>query len=78
MRLYDVQNKEAKQAVAYFKQNAAQNPENGNCYDSLREGYIALGEKDKAIESFKIYLSLNSTPLLKANSLKNLEKLGVK
>jgi len=73
-----LQNKEAKKAVAYFKQNAEQNPKNANCHDSLGEGYMALGENDKAIESFKKSLSLNPAPLLKANSLKNLEKLGVK
>lgn len=73
-----LQNKEAKKAVTFFKQNAEKNPENANCYDSLGEGYMALGQNDKAIESFKKALSLNPAPLLKANSLKNLEKLGVK
>ena len=73
-----LQNKETKKAVVYFKQNAENNPENANCYDSLGEGYMALGQNDKAIESFKKSLSLNPAPLLKANSLKNLEKLGVK
>ena len=73
-----LQNQEAKHAVKYFKMNAEKNPENANCFDSLGEGYMALGEKDNAIESFKQSLSLNPPPFVKANSMKNLEKLGVK
>ena len=73
-----LQNQEAKHAVKYFKMNAEKNPKNANCFDSLGEGYMALGENEKAIESFQQSLSLNPPPFVKANSLKNLEKLGVK
>lgn len=73
-----LQNQQPKVAVKYFKLNVEKNPENANCYDSLGEGYMALGQNDKAIESFKKSLSMNPPPFVKANSLKNLEKLGVK
>lgn len=73
-----LQNQQSKAAVKYFQLNAEKNPKNANCFDSLGEGYMALGENDKAIESFKKSLSLNPPPFVKANSLKNLEKLGVK
>ncbi len=73
-----LQNQQTKHAVRYFKLNTEKNPKNANCYDSLGEGYMALGENEKAIESFKKSLSLNPPPFVKANSLKNLEKLGVK
>ena len=73
-----LQNQKPKHAVKYFKLNVEKNPENANCYDSLGEGLMALGENEKAIESFKKSLSLNPPPFVKANSLKNLEKLGVK
>ncbi len=73
-----LQNQQPKHAVKYFKLNVEKNPENANCYDSLGEGLMALGENEKAIESFKKSLSLNPPPFVKANSLKNLEKLGVK
>lgn len=67
-----------KKAVEYFKLNTERNPEDANSYDSLGEGYMALGDNNKAIESFKKSLSLNPPPFVKANSLKNLETLGVK
>lgn len=73
-----LQNQQPKVAVKYFLLNAEKNPETANCFDSLGEGYMALGQNDKAIESFKKSLSLNPPPFVKANSLKNLEKLGVK
>ena len=54
--------KQFKKAESLFKLNIANNPKSGNCYDSLGDLYLAIGEKSKAIESFKKALSLASIP----------------
>lgn len=64
-------------AVEYFELNVERNPEDANCYDSLGEAYMAVGEKKKAIKSFKKSLSLNPPQNVKDNSIANLKKLGV-
>ncbi len=64
-------------AIHYFKLNVERNPKVANCYDSLGEAYLNKGENQKAIENFKKSLSLDPPPFVKANSIKNLKKLGV-
>ncbi|MCB0641518.1 MAG: DUF2911 domain-containing protein, partial [Phaeodactylibacter sp.] len=43
----------AKEAVAIFEANAEKHPDDPNVWDSLGEGYINAGEKDKAIHALK-------------------------
>jgi len=49
-------------AEALFKLNVANYPETANCYDGLGDLYLAKGDKEKAIESFKKTLSLKAIP----------------
>ncbi len=65
------------QALEYFKLNLKRNPEDPNMYDSLAECYKNMGEDKEAIKHFKKSLSMNPPPNVKANSIKNLEELGV-
>jgi tetratricopeptide (TPR) repeat protein len=46
-------------AVAIFQLNAEQFPESANVWDSLGEGYLAAGEKERAIESYERSLELD-------------------
>lgn len=64
-------------AVTIFEANTKKHPNDPNAWDSLGEGYLNNGQKDKAIEAFKKSLSMNPAPNVKANSLKLLEQLGV-
>lgn len=66
-----------KEAVEVFEANADKHPTDPNVWDSLGEGYAKLGEKDKAIRSFKKSLSMNPPANVKANSIKVLKELGV-
>jgi tetratricopeptide (TPR) repeat protein len=63
--------KQFKKAEALFKLNIANNPNNGNCYDSIGDLYLATGDKTKAIATFKKALTLGQMPESKAK----LEKL---
>ena len=65
------------QALAYFKLNLKRNPDDPNMYDSLAECYKNRGEDKDAIKNFKKSLSMNPPPNVKANSIKNLQELGV-
>lgn len=58
-------------AETLFKLNIANNPDSGNCYDSLGDLYLKTGDKTKAINSFKKALTLKAIPESKAK----LEKL---
>lgn len=71
-----LQMKEPAKAVEYFKLNVERNPDNANCYDSLGEGYAILGEKEKAIKSFKKSLSMNPPENVRQNSMKYLKELA--
>ncbi|MEZ4883777.1 MAG: DUF2911 domain-containing protein [Chitinophagales bacterium] len=66
-----------KEAVEIFEANTEKNPTDPNAWDSLGEGYAKIGEKEKAIKSFKKSLSLNPPANVKANSIKVLKELGV-
>lgn len=55
-------NKQFKKAESLFKLNIINNPKSGNCYDSIGDLYLAMGNKTKAIESFKKALTLKEIP----------------
>ena len=63
-------------AVGYFKKNVEDNPTNPNFYDSLGEGYRALGKEKDAIKSFRKALSMNPPANVRANAERNLRELG--
>lgn len=63
--------KQFRKAESLFKLNIANNPNSGNCYDSLGDLYLAIGNKNNAIASFKKALLLAQIPETKAK----LEKL---
>ena len=46
-------------AIKIFKLNVAEYPNSYNVYDSIGEAYLANGEKEKAIESYKKSIELN-------------------
>jgi hypothetical protein len=46
-------------AVAIFRLNAEQFPESANAWDSLGEGYLAAGDRERAIESYEKSLELD-------------------
>jgi len=50
---------ERQQAVEVFELNVAMHPRSANVYDSLAEGYEALGNKAQAITNYKQSLILN-------------------
>lgn len=68
---------EYDKAIEFFKLNIKNNPTDPNGHDSLGEAYIAKGDTKNAIKEFKKCLSMNPTPFVKANSITNLQKLGV-
>lgn len=52
-----LQGKRAKDAVNVFAYNVAQHPRSANPYDSLAEGYEALGDKERAIANYRLSLA---------------------
>lgn len=65
------------EAVAVFEANAEKHPNDPNVWDSLGEGYVNNGDKEKAVKALKKSLSMNPPPNVKANSIKLLKQLGV-
>lgn len=63
---------EPEKAKALFELNVANNPDSFNVYDSLGEAYLALDERELAIESFEKSLEINPTY---SNSIKRLKEL---
>ena len=47
------------EAIAIFALNAKEFPKSANVWDSLAEGYMLAGQKEKAIENYKKSLELN-------------------
>jgi tetratricopeptide (TPR) repeat protein len=45
-------------AVAIFRLNAEQYPESANAWDSLGEGHLAAGDRERAIEAYEKSLEL--------------------
>jgi CubicO group peptidase (beta-lactamase class C family) len=62
-------------AVKVFEANVELYPEDANAYDSLGEGYMEAGQKEKAIANYKKSLAMDPK---NTNAVKMLEKLGVK
>ncbi|MBX3064770.1 MAG: class A beta-lactamase-related serine hydrolase [Anaerolineae bacterium] len=60
-------------AIEVFKLNVSLYPESGNPYDSLAEGYEAIGEQALAIENYKRSLELNPENTNAVDRLKELE-----
>lgn len=62
----------SSQGIHVFKLATTLFPNSSNLYDSLAEGYLFMGEKEKAIESFEKALELNSQ---NQNAITRLEQL---
>ena len=54
-----MRNQMNKEAVEIFKLNAQAYPESSNVYDSLAEGYLAIGDRKLAEENYQKSLELN-------------------
>ena len=54
-----MQMKELDAAITVFELNNQSYPESANTYDSLGEAYLAVGDKQKALASYKNALNLN-------------------
>ncbi len=63
---------QATNAIEIFKLNVHLYPQSWNTYDSLAEGYEALGDKASAIKNFKKSLELNPK---NSNAVEHLKKL---
>jgi predicted alpha/beta superfamily hydrolase len=59
---YMLNQKQFTKAEALFKLNVANYPKTANCYDGLGDLYMAKGDKERAIESFKKTLTLKLIP----------------
>jgi hypothetical protein len=59
-------------AEQFFKLNVKNYPKSFNVYDSLGDLHVAIGNKEKAIESYKKALSLNKDSNITAEKLKAL------
>lgn len=62
-----------KEAIDIFKYNLAENPNSATAYDSLAEGYEAIGEKKLAVENFKKSVELNPKNTYAADRIKKLQ-----
>ena len=51
--------KDFENAIILFEMNAESFPDSWNVYDSLGEVYLAIGNKEKAIENYKKSIDLN-------------------
>jgi CubicO group peptidase (beta-lactamase class C family) len=66
--------KRTADAIALFKVNVELYPQSANAYDSLGEAYMANGEKELAVASYKKSLELNPKNQNAANMLNKLQK----
>jgi CubicO group peptidase (beta-lactamase class C family) len=66
--------KRTADAIAVFKVNVELYPQSANAYDSLGEAYMANGEKELAVASYKKSLELNPKNQNAVNMLKKLEQ----
>jgi Tfp pilus assembly protein PilF len=62
-----------KEAVEIFKYNLGEHPNSANAYDSIAEGYEALGENKLAVTNFKKAVELNPKNTYAAERIKKLE-----
>ncbi|AOW22113.1 hypothetical protein LPB138_12845 [Urechidicola croceus] len=68
--------KQYDKVIEYFKKNVKNDPTNPNSYDSLGDGYKAIGDTKNAIKNYKKSLSLNPPANIKAASEASLRELG--
>lgn len=66
--------KKSQQGIKVFLLATKLYPNSANLFDSLAEGYLFIGNKEKAIESFKKSLELNSQNQNAINRLEQLEE----
>jgi uncharacterized protein len=69
-----LQNKMNEKAFAFFKLNIDNYPKSGNAYDSMGDYYVAMNDKQKAIDFFRKALTINEN----ADTRVKLEKLEEK
>lgn len=55
---YLVGKKKMKEAIDIFKVNVAAYPKSGNTYDSLAEAYMNIGDKQRAIEFYRMAIEV--------------------
>lgn len=67
-----LQGDHAADAVTVFKLNAEEFPESGNVWDSLGEGWLAVGDRDQAISCYEKAVELDPR---NRNAAAQLEKL---
>ena len=67
-----LQQKDYERSELFFKVNMDYYPENFNVYDSMGDYFLAVNNKQKAVESFKKALSIKFRPDIK----EKLDKLG--
>jgi tetratricopeptide (TPR) repeat protein len=72
-----LQTGKVKEAVEIFKLNVEAYPQSFNPYDSLGEGYLALGERELSIRNYRKSLELNPNNANAAEALKRLESAPV-
>ena len=60
-----LQQKDYERSQLFFKVNMDYYPENFNVYDSMGDYFLAVNDKEKAIESFKKALSIKFRPDIK-------------
>jgi tetratricopeptide (TPR) repeat protein len=66
-----------KEAIEIFKLNVEAYPKGFNTYDSLAEAYLAVNERELAIQNYKKSIELNPNNTNAAEVVKRLEKAPV-
>jgi polyisoprenoid-binding protein YceI len=67
-----LQHRKTKEALEFFKLNAESYPDKASVYDSLGDAYLANGDKEQAIKSFKKALELDRANTSAIETLRNL------
>jgi CubicO group peptidase (beta-lactamase class C family) len=73
-----LRNRKAKEAIEIFKLNVEAYAQGFNTYDSLAEAYLAVNERELAIQNYKKSLELNPNNANATEVLKRLDKPPVK
>src|SRR5215217_7140689 len=72
-----LRNGRPKEAIEIFKLNVEAYPQGFNTYDSLAEAYMAINERELAIQNYKKVLELNPNSTNATEILKRLDKAPV-
>ncbi len=70
---YAMLDEHPRDAIVIFALNAEQFPLSGNVWDSLAEGYMAAGDRDRAVENYRKSLKLDPE---NENAREKLRELG--